>query len=328
MKMLSMASFRLKASALSEPLRIGIGLGLGFAVTLILMIMVMLVGFSYMAKIHADLEQITQVSNVKNELAHTMKYVQRERAMNLYALALITDRFEKDEELQRFDSKGAEWWRAWQKFQAMGMNEQEQALAERINGLVSERNRIVQAAVALAVSRQGLAVTDYMRKVAIPGQQLLSDEIDTLLKMQQEQTNLAVVRAADSYRNARIILQWLSGFTVVIGILVAAVVLRRVMRQSRELEQKALFDDLTGLPNRALFFDRLGQAALMYGNDNKPFSIVVIDLDRFKEVNDIQGHHVGDLLLKHVAQNISAAMRRTDTIARLGGDELDRKSVV
>jgi diguanylate cyclase (GGDEF)-like protein len=321
MKMLSMASFRLKASALSEPLRIGIGLGLGFAVTLILMIMVMLVGFSYLAKIHADLEQITQVSNVKNELAHTMKYVQRERAMNLYALALITDRFEKDEELQRFDSKGAEWWRAWQKFQAMGMNEQEQALAERINSLVSERNRIVQAAVALAVTRQGLEVTDYMRKVAIPGQQLLSDEIDKLLKMQQEQTNLAVVRATDSYRNARIILQWLSGFTVVIGILVAAVVLRRVMRQSRELEQKALFDDLTGLPNRALFFDRLGQAALMYGNDNKPFSIVVIDLDRFKEVNDIQGHHVGDLLLKHVAQSISAAMRRTDTIARLGRDE-------
>ena len=107
MKMLSMASFRLKASALSEPLRIGIGLGLGFAVTLMLMVMVMLVGFSYMAKIHADLEQITLVSNVKNELAHTMKYVQRERAMNLYALALITDRFEKDEELQRFDSKGS-----------------------------------------------------------------------------------------------------------------------------------------------------------------------------------------------------------------------------
>jgi diguanylate cyclase (GGDEF)-like protein len=107
----------------------------------------------------------------------------------------------------------------------------------------------------------------------------------------------------------------------VIAVVVGAIVLRRVMRQSRELEQKALFDDLTGLPNRALFFDRLGQAASMYENENKPFSIALVDLDRFKEVNDMQGHHVGDLLLKHVAQNISATMRRTDTIARLGGDE-------
>lgn len=317
----SLASFKLKFSALSEPLRIGIGLGLGFAVTLMLMVLVMIVGFRYMAKIHADLEQITQVSHVKTELAHTMKYAQRERAMSLYSLALITDAFEKDEELQRFDSKGAEWRRAWEKFQAMGMNAPELALAERINALVKERNRIVQEAVALAVSRHGLAVAEYMRKVAIPGQQAMSDEIDKLVKMQQEQTYQAVLSAADSYLKARVLLQWLSGFTVLVGILVAAVVLRRVMRQSRELEQKALFDDLTGLPNRALFFDRLGQAALMYGNDNKPFSIVVIDLDRFKEVNDAQGHHVGDLLLKHVAQNISGTMRRTDTVARLGGDE-------
>ena len=93
------------------------------------------------------------------------------------------------------------------------------------------------------------------------------------------------------------------------------------MRQSRELEHKALFDDLTGLPNRSLFFDRLGQAALMYETDKKPFSIVVIDLDRFKEVNDLQGHHIGDLLLKHVANKVSALMRRTDTVARMGGDE-------
>ena len=166
----SLASFKLKFSALSEPLRIGIGLGLGFAVTLMLMVLVMIVGFRYMAKIHADLEQITQVSHVKTELAHSMKYAQRERAMSLYSLALITDAFEKDEELQRFDSKGAEWRRAWEKFQAMGMNAPELALAERINALVKERNRIVQEAVALAVSRHGLAVAEYMRKVAIPGQ--------------------------------------------------------------------------------------------------------------------------------------------------------------
>jgi diguanylate cyclase (GGDEF)-like protein len=321
MKIANLASFKFKAAVLSEPMRIGIGLGLGFAVTLILMILVMMAGSSYMADIYADLEKITRINNVKTEYAHTMKYAQRDRAMSLYSLALISDAFEKDEELQRFYSKGAQWWEAWEKFQAMGMNAQEKALSERINSLAHERKRIVLEAVELAISHNGTSTSRYIREVAIPGQQVLSDEIDKLLKLQQEQAHDAVVSVAGSYQKARILLLWLCGLTVAIGILVAAVVLRRVMRQSRELEHKALFDDLTGLPNRALFFDRLGQAASMYGNDKKPFSIIVIDLDRFKEVNDMLGHHVGDLLLKHVAQHISAAMRRTDTVARLGGDE-------
>ena len=95
MKMVPLASFKLKIAALSEPVRMGIGLGLGFAVTLTLVALVMIVGFSYMAKVYSDLEQIAHVNNVKTDLAHTMKYAQRERAASLYSLALITDAFEK-----------------------------------------------------------------------------------------------------------------------------------------------------------------------------------------------------------------------------------------
>ena len=318
---MSLATFKLKIAALSEPLRIGLGLGLGFAVTLILVTLVMIVGFSYMAKVYADLEKITQVGNVKSELAHTMKYAQRDRAVHLYSLALISDAFEKDEALQRFDRRGTEFSTAWSKFQSMELNAQERAIAERLNNLTHDQGRIVREAIERVVSGYGLAMAAYMRKVVIPGQQGVADEIDKLLALQQEQAHQAVQSSTDSYLNARRLLLWLCGITIAIGIFVAYIVLRQVMRQSRELEQKALFDDLTGLPNRALFFDRLGQAALMYENEQKPFSIVIIDLDRFKEVNDLEGHHVGDLLLKHVARKISAAMRRTDTVARLGGDE-------
>ena len=312
---------KLKVEALSEPLRIGIGLGLGFAVTLTLIVLVMIVGFSYMAKIHKDLEQITQVNNVKTELAHVMKLAQRDRVESLYSIALIKDVFEKDKELQHFDYKGAEFWNAWESFQAMDLNEYEKSLSEYINTLIKQRNRIVLDAVEYAMSHQSLAGALYMREIAVPDQKRLSDEIDKLLLLQHEQAQQAELRAAAAYRKARTLLLWLSGFTVAIAILVATVVLRQVMRQSRELEHKALFDDLTGLPKRALFFDRLGQAAKVYENQKKPFSIVIVDLDRFKDVNDMRGHHIGDLLLKHVAQNLSATMRRTDTVARLGGDE-------
>jgi diguanylate cyclase (GGDEF)-like protein len=236
-------------------------------------------------------------------------------------MSLLNDAIDKDEELQRFNRKGAEFLSALDTLQEMGTNAEEQVLAVRILALLKERSRIVQKAIALAQSSQGVKVAEYMRRVAIPGQQEVADEVDKLLRLQQEQTRQAVLSSADSYSKARVLMLWLCSVAIIIGIVVAFIVLRQVMRQSRELELRALFDDLTGLPNRALFFDRLGQAAQLFGNEKKPFSIVIVDLDRFKDVNDTLGHHVGDLLLRHVAQKISTSMRRTDTVARLGGDE-------
>lgn len=317
----SIKAFKLKISALSEPLRMGLGLGLGFAVTLTLVVLVMIVGFSYMAKINKDLEQITQINFVKTELAHTMKFIQRDRSDSLYSIAFVGKEFEKEKELQRFDFKGAQFWAAWEKFQAIGLSDVEKPLAEHLNLLILQRNRTVMDAVEYVMTHHALAGAEYMRRVAIPSQKNLSDGIDKLLQLQYDQTREAELSASNAYQKARLLLLFLCAATVGIGVMVAVIVLRQVMRQSRELEQKALFDDLTGLPNRALFFDRLGQAAKLYEHEKKPFSIVIVDLDRFKEVNDTHGHHIGDLLLKHVAQCISATMRRTDTVARLGGDE-------
>jgi diguanylate cyclase (GGDEF)-like protein len=81
-------------------------------------------------------------------------------------------------------------------------------------------------------------------------------------------------------------------------------------------------DVLTGLPNRALFRDRLEQAIKASKRVGEMPTLLIMDLDRFKEVNDTLGHHVGDLLLQQVSQRLVAAMpRESDTVARLGGDE-------
>jgi diguanylate cyclase (GGDEF)-like protein/PAS domain S-box-containing protein len=85
--------------------------------------------------------------------------------------------------------------------------------------------------------------------------------------------------------------------------------------------QKANFDELTGMPNRSLFFDRLEQAVLLSGRSGVVTALLFIDLDRFKEANDSFGHSVGDLLLKLAAERIRACVREADTVARLGGDE-------
>ena len=87
------------------------------------------------------------------------------------------------------------------------------------------------------------------------------------------------------------------------------------------LEHQALHDALTKLPNRSLFHDRLRATLLIAQRSKEPFAIIGIDLDLFKEVNDTLGHHAGDLVLQHVAAASMSALRDSDTVARMGGDE-------
>lgn len=93
------------------------------------------------------------------------------------------------------------------------------------------------------------------------------------------------------------------------------------VRQQKQLEHQALHDALTELPNRVLLMDRLKQAIDVARRDGKPLALLLLDLDRFKEVNDTLGHQVGDVLLREVAQRLPSKLRKTDTVARIGGDE-------
>jgi diguanylate cyclase (GGDEF)-like protein/PAS domain S-box-containing protein len=93
-------------------------------------------------------------------------------------------------------------------------------------------------------------------------------------------------------------------------------------RASEErIERLAYYDTLTGLPNRALMNDRILQAVAHAKRDNRQVGVFFFDLDRFKLINDTQGHAVGDLVLRSVAQRLKKFIREGDTFARLGGDE-------
>ena len=87
------------------------------------------------------------------------------------------------------------------------------------------------------------------------------------------------------------------------------------------LRYEAYHDYLTGLPNRKLFLERLAQAIEWAAINNQSVALMFVDLDGFKQINDNQGHEMGDLLLKAVAKRLLGCLRGTDTVSRLGGDE-------
>jgi len=96
---------------------------------------------------------------------------------------------------------------------------------------------------------------------------------------------------------------------------------KQLLESSKELEYLSLYDTVTGLPNRSLFHDRLSRNISHAILSNECIGLLLIDLNRFKEVNEALGHERGDLLLKKIARRLERNIKSNETLARLGGDE-------
>lgn len=104
-------------------------------------------------------------------------------------------------------------------------------------------------------------------------------------------------------------------------LLVDTILLAGLWWRARYFKTLALYDPLTGLPNRRLFEDRLDQAIKQARRRQNLVAVLFLDLDHFKQINDTQGHPAGDQLLCAVAHRLRGCVRETDTVARRGGDE-------
>lgn len=106
-----------------------------------------------------------------------------------------------------------------------------------------------------------------------------------------------------------------------VALILSSVIAQRLNKQKAILLHQALHDALTDLPNRNLLQDRLDQALHSAERKQVTVALFILDLDRFKEVNDTLGHHYGDELLQEVGRRVSGTLRESDTVARMGGDE-------
>lgn len=300
----------------------GVRIIAGFLVVLVLMVSLTVIGLRHVAEANQRLRDITQNNNAKTELATVMYSTLRERALSMHALPILADSFDKDEEIQRFNRDGATYLKARRRLESMTLTREESEILARIHELTREAQPVVQSVVEMATfSDDQSEIFERIRSVAMPRQRAIADQLGMLLDLQRTQTATAVRNAEASYVQVRNLMFMLGTAALLLGLAIAWFVSQRVTRQARQLENQALYDPLTGLANRSLLHDRLCHEIAISTRGTSSFGVILMDLDRFKLINDTLGHDVGDEVLREVGRRLKEALRGADTVARLGGDE-------
>jgi diguanylate cyclase (GGDEF)-like protein len=298
------------------------GVATGFMVLVVLMSVLTWLALSRVAELNRNVTELVEVNNLKVTLATRMKNALRERAIIMHSMSVMMDPFKQDEEFLRFQDLGADFTAARTQLEFMASGEIETGILARMRELTFSTQPIVVEAINLALKQRRSEARVLIDREIIPRQKKLAAEIDLLLDIQQQAARETARSARDLANGTRTLMLILGGFALVVGAGIAAMVWRHAHRQQQRLERQALYDNLTELPNRRLFADRLDQAILAAEREHRAFGLLLLDLNRFKLVNDTLGHHVGDLVLRETAERVCRCLRAADTVARLGGDEL------
>jgi len=300
---------------------IGLYISVGFLIVVLLMVALTFVGLKHMAQVNYQIKHIVENNNVKIELGQIMQHALQERALSMHSIAVLKDEFLQDDEFMRFNRMGTDYINARKKLENLELTENEKTILVEIKKLTRQTQPYVHEVVQLGLDNHDSIIFDKIRKLAIPKQRLIAEQVKKLVSLQQEQATMALNEGQSSYKQARYLMLLLGGVATILGILIAIFVISHVTKQAKLLEHQALHDELTGLANRLLFDDHLKTAIIRGQRQAMSFSVILIDLNRFKAVNDSFGHNVGDLLLQEVARRLKNNVRKIDTVARLGGDE-------
>jgi diguanylate cyclase (GGDEF)-like protein len=170
---------------------------------------------------------------------------------------------------------------------------------------------------------------------SIPLQEKFNDMLAEYREALQRANDQALAQARDEYQYSRRMMMFYGALATILGFALGWLTLNRLAHTTRKidqqladlkasyraLEEEATHDPLTGLANRRLFYDRLQHALRQAKRHGKRVGVLFVDMNRFKEVNDTHGHHVGDAVLTEVAVRLVKCVRESDTVARVGGDE-------
>ncbi|WP_324780462.1 putative bifunctional diguanylate cyclase/phosphodiesterase [Thiobacillus sedimenti] len=293
----------------------------GFVVQVLLILFVTTIGLRQLQTTTDNLGTVVDIHMRKLRLTKAMMTAARERTLCMFRLAESRDPFERDDLFLQFNAFGTAFANARMALLEMPLNLRERQLLVR-QGALTSIAKPLQSRVVDRLRNDFDRIGDGQALArATQAQNAVLDTLAALDAETQQHALAASLKAREADDKARFWMSLLSGLALLLGTVVAAVIVYYIRRVSRDREHLATHDTLTALPNRMLLADRLEQSLARAQRRNDLVGVMVVDLDRFKRVNDTLGHGSGDALICEVARRLRGSMRAEDIVARLGGDE-------
>ena len=294
---------------------------IGFMAVLTLMFSLATISLLQLQSINARMEKLVEVTNMKTAAANDMRDAIRLRADSLKTMRLIQDPFERDAENQRFISYAGKYRIARERLASLGMDERETVLNNQLQQLTRASQPYNDDASNLLMSEAAEEETSIAMEQAFKLQELMLGRLGELVQLEQQKTQEALTVSRRHYNSTRQLLFALTGFALLFSLLVARTVINHVSAKNRQLAYQASHDPLTGLINRHEFECRVERAIQNAKAQATTHTLLYLDLDQFKIVNDTCGHAAGDEILQQLSQLLLGSVRHRDTLSRLGGDE-------
>ncbi|MHB8914531.1 MAG: diguanylate cyclase domain-containing protein [Thiobacillus sp.] len=306
----------------------------GAFITLLILIIVLAVSSILQLNDHRKLNADVLIQNRKVGFVTEIQVASHMRTDSLLRMALTKDPFIRDEILLEFNRAGVLVGIARKDLQKM-LTLEERPAFDRETSLVTQIHVVQNQIADLLMAERTDNANALLRQIAIPLQAQFNLQLAQLRGQFQNETLQAQTLASERFSRTWNQAVLLSIAAVLMGVIVGWLTLNQLWKISRQIEfqfaelersraalkQEATHDSLTGLANRRLFYDRLQQAIRQARRYQSKVGLLFLDLNRFKEINDTHGHHVGDAVLTEVARRLAQSVRESDSIARLGGDE-------
>lgn len=292
-------------------------------------------GLLQLQTLGTQIRTVVEHHNRKIELITQTQVAAHIRTESLYRMALADDPFERDIYFMEFNRAGFLVGSGRNALRQMGFTPAEQrsfdAQAAQINEILVVQERIID----LLNAERNTEARRVLALEAIPIQEAFNQQLADMRKLYQQANLVARQQAQQTYQRTLSLTLVFGILAVALALLIAWRTLAKLSLKSHQinaqmlalersraaLREEATHDPLTGLANRRLFYDRLQQAIRHAHRFGGKVGILYVDMDRFKEINDRHGHHVGDAVLTEVARRLTACIRDSDSAARLGGDE-------
>ena len=294
---------------------------LGVMAVLGLMFALASIALTQMHTINTRMTTLVEVTNAKTAAANDMRDAIRLRADSLKKMQLARDIFDRDEEYQRFIGYAGKYRAARERLVSLGMTRQESVIHEQLQQLTRLSQALSDSASMLVMEDAADRDIETALHNATSLQAQMLEQLDTLVNLELGTSEQTLVNSRSHYQRTRNLLLILTAVTLLFCYMLARVVVRYVASKNRQLNYQSSHDALTGLINRREFEKRVERAIRNAQALPAAHTLMYLDLDQFKVINDICGHAAGDRLLQQLAGLLLGSVRHRDTLGRLGGDE-------